>query len=96
MALSGQGSEPNDDEYEIWVRRLNESGGQIGILTMISDMGELGSAFDAQTSALAVDDNGETLVIWNGSDDTYGGAAAELGVFGQKLAETPIFSDGVE
>ncbi|WP_395374999.1 hypothetical protein [Marinicella sp. W31] len=91
-----QGSEPDDDEYEIWVRRLNESGEQTGILTMISDMGDLGSAFDARTSALAVDHNGETMVIWNGSDDTHGGAVGEFGVFGQKLAETPIFSDGFE
>lgn len=84
------------DEYEIWTQRMSETGMLIGNAKVISDMGDNGSEYDARTSALAFNHKGETLVVWNGSDDTYGGAVGEFGVFGQKLAETPIFADGFD
>ncbi len=91
-----QGGMPDSDEYEIWAQRVSEMGMLIGNHAVISDMGDNGSEFDARTSALAVDNRGETVVVWNGSDDTEGGAVGEFGVFGQKLAETPVFTDGFE
>ncbi len=95
-AVTWSGGMPSSDEYEIWARRVSDEGVPIGRSCDLSDMGDDGSLFDARTSTLAVDHQGEVLALWNGSDDTEGGAVGEFGVFGQKLAETPVFTDGFE
>ncbi|WP_223789273.1 hypothetical protein [Marinicella meishanensis] len=95
-AITYQGGGPTSDEYEIWVHRVTESGEPLLRSSVVSDMGDDGSQFDARTSALAVDARGEILVLWNGTDDVNGGAIGEFGVHAQKLAEVPIFADGLE
>lgn len=75
------------DEDEIWGRRLDGAGNQIGGIIRISDAGTDGDGTrDAFTPAVAYNSqDNQYLVVWYADDDGAGLADDEYEIFGQRL-----------
>jgi len=87
-----------DFESEIFGQRLaGVTGAEIGANDLrLSDMGGTGdNPFDALFAAVAYSSaSGQTLVVWEGTDDVGGLGEFEREVFGQRLGEQVVFADG--
>ncbi len=80
-----------DDEFEIFVQRLDTLGAQVGPDDLrISSMGPDGSThFNAAAAAVAcMSAEDECLVVWQGDDDTPPLMDNEFEIFGQRLDAT--------
>ncbi|MGB5260005.1 MAG: JDVT-CTERM domain-containing protein, partial [Gammaproteobacteria bacterium] len=87
-----------DDEFEIFGRRLNSAGSQLGTTDVqFSDMGIGGDAnFDAFSPGMAYNPmRNEFLVVWSGDDDTGPLVDDESEIFGQLFSAIAVVGGGV-
>jgi hypothetical protein len=86
-----------DDKFEIFGRRLDAAGTQLGARQIqFSDMGPGGdTAFGATTPALAYNTTAnEFLVVWSGDDDTGPLVNDENEIFGQLFSAIAVVGGG--